>query len=196
MPDRRDRDPSRRLLWRRRLQIDRRRPDLAHVGLRESNTSAASASIPPIPTWSMSPRSATSSGPNRTAASSARSDGGKSWEKVLYRGRCRRNRPVDGSQQPAHPVRRFLADPPQFLEHFQRWSRQRPVPLDRRRRHLGGNSRAPGLPEARSARSASRSRRRKPGRVCALVETVGEKTGLYRRDDSARVGPWSRRTAT
>ena len=151
-------DPPRRLLWRRRLQIDRRRPHLvAHRAARDASISAAFASIPRTPTSSMSRRSATSSGRTRSAASSASRDGGKTWEKVLYRDAD--TGAVDISmdpEQPAHPVRRVLADAPQFLEPLQRRTGQRPVPHDRWRRHVGGDLARAGL----AGRHARQDRRR------------------------------------
>ena len=65
-------------------------------------------------------------------------DGGRSWQNILYEsdGR-RRGRPVDGSQQPAHTLRLHVGGPALILGDEQRRPRQRPLPLHRRRRHLG-----------------------------------------------------------
>ena len=68
----------------------------------------------------------------------------------------------------------------------QRRPRQRPVPLDGRWRHLAGAVSSKQRP-ARAACWANMACRRvggpKAGRVFALVEAEGEKTGLYRSDD-------------
>ena len=68
-----------------RLQVHRRRQDLAaHGTARLATTSRASSSIRPTPTSSTSRRWATCSRGTRSAACSGRRDGGKTWEKVLY----------------------------------------------------------------------------------------------------------------
>ena len=95
-----------------------------------------------------------------------------------------RDRSHHGPHQSAHPVRLDVGGAAQLLEHIERRPGQRPVPQHRRRRHLGGDL-AQARPARRAcwARSACRSRPRAPGRVWALVEAEGDKTGLYRSDD-------------
>ena len=71
---------------------------------------ARCASIPRIPTSSTSRRSATPTARTRSAASTARKDGGETWEHVLFRNErdAGADRPRDGPAQPAHPLRRLL----------------------------------------------------------------------------------------
>ena len=59
-------------------------------------------------------------GPNEERGVFRTRDGGQSWEKVLYRNAD--TGAIDISMDPdnpPHPVRRLLADAPQFLEHFE-----------------------------------------------------------------------------
>ena len=72
----------------------------------------------------------------------------------------------------------------QLLEHFQRRAGQRPVPQHRRRRHLGGDLDAsPACPTGMLGKIGVSISPARAGRVWALVEAEGDKTGLYRSDD-------------
>ena len=155
----RDVDPRQRLARRRRLQVDRRRRDLAQR--RADATPATSArSDPPArtPTSSTSPRSATPWGRTRSAASSARSDGGETWEQVLYK--SDRAGAHDLSMDPNNPRILYAAiwqaqRYPHALDSRRRGVR--PLALDRRRRHLGRDH-----PQARAAEGrAGQDRRRR-----------------------------------
>ena len=100
-------------------------------------------------------------GPNKERGVYRTTDGGKTWKQVLYKddetGRLRRRaRP----EQSAHRVCRPLADPAQALGNDQRWPGQRPLPLRRRRRHLGATEEERPAGRPRGARSACVSRRR------------------------------------
>ena len=103
-------------------------------------------------------------GPNEERGVFRSRDGGETWEKVPEpQRRCRGRRYFDGPRQPEDPVRHFLGDAPKLLASLQRRTRQRVVPLDRRRRLPGRRSRAPqGCLMARSVSSASRYRLRSP----------------------------------
>ena len=139
---------------------------------------------PRIRTSSTSRRSATPGGRTRSAASSARSDGGADLGAgALRRAPRRLPRPLDGPAQPAHPLRRDLAG----------------AALPARARLSGGEecgicrstdggdtwteiTRKPGLPTG----LLGQDRRRRlacaaPGRVWALIEA--EDGALFRSDD-------------
>ena len=73
-----------------------------HVGLRDTRQIGDLRRAPArTPTSSTSRRSATSTGRTRSAASSARRDGGKTWEKVLYKDD--RTGAVDLAMDPSNP---------------------------------------------------------------------------------------------
>ena len=182
---RRDRDPARRLLWRRRLQVDRCRPHLEPCRPQgERSTSAASASIRRIPTSSSSRRSATSSAPMRSAASSAPRMAARAGR------RCSIAAPT-----PARSTSRIDPNNPRIVfatlwqtrRNF--WNISSGGPGSGLFRSMDGGdsweeiSRAPGLPDGPLGKIGVSVSPARSGRVCALVEAVGEKTGLYRSDD-------------
>ncbi len=79
-----------------------------HLGLENTQADRTPARAPDQSrhrrTWRPS---AMPGGRTRSAACTARKDGGKTWEKVLFKSeQRRRHRPGDGPEQPAHPVRR------------------------------------------------------------------------------------------
>ena len=79
-------------------------------------------------------------GPNEERGVFRSCDGGKTWEKVLYRSADAGA--VDISMDPNNPRILFAAfweTRRKLLESFQRRTGQRVVPLDRWRRHLGGD---------------------------------------------------------
>ena len=121
-------------------------------------------------------------------------DGGKTWQRTLFvdaEHRLLRRR--DRSAQPARALCRHVAARDPHLGTHQRRPGQRPVPSDRRRRHLEAARPGTACRSRRSARSRRRSRRATPNRVYALIETGdgmpadhGEKTqsgSLWRSDD-------------
>ena len=71
---------------RRRLQVDRRRQDAGRTSAWPTRRpSRRSASIRPTPTSSTSRRSATTPAPNPERGVFRSKDGGKTWEKILFR---------------------------------------------------------------------------------------------------------------
>ena len=137
-------DPHRRHARRRRVQVDRRRRDMApHGPDRHRATSARSGCTRPIPTRSTSRRSGTRSKDNP--------------ERGLYRSKRRWATPgsscctsatragavdvVDRPEQPADPLRHHLAGAPHVLVDRQRRPRQWAVAIARRRRHVGEHQR-------------------------------------------------------
>ena len=133
----------------------------------------------------MSRRWATCSAPTSERGVFRSKDGGKTWEKILYRSDVAGA--VDLSMDRNNPRILFAA----FWEARRNfWNISSGGPgsglfrSDGRRRHLGGDLRAsPACPTACWARSASPVSPVRAGRVWALVEAEGDKTGLYRSDD-------------
>ena len=159
-------DPRQRLARRRRLQVHRRRARPGRiVGLADTRHIAQDPHPPArIPTSSTSRRSATPGGRTRSAASTARSDGGAD----LGAGPLPRASAagaidlVDGPAQPAHPLRRLLGGAARRRSSLiSGGAGQRPLQVHRRRRHLDRDSRATrACRRACWARSASPSRPR------------------------------------
>ncbi len=70
-------------------------------------------------------------GPNADRGIFRTTDGGKTWDKVLYKDeKYGRDRSGGRSAQFQHSVCRALPDPAHALESRKRWPRQRLVPLD------------------------------------------------------------------
>lgn len=70
-------------------------------------------------------------------------DAGKAWKHIglreaglIGRSQDRSSRPGNGSEQSTHPVRRHVDGRAQAVDDHQRGSRERPAPVDRRRRHV------------------------------------------------------------
>ena len=184
-------DPRQRLPRRRRLQVDRRRQDLdaPRAGADAQHRQGPRPPAQPRPA-STSPPSATPTARTPSAASTARKDGGKTWDHVLSRGeRRRRDRP---SLDPNNPRIIFAG----FWE-----ARARPAlpELAADRAPASGarptaatpgptSTTSPACRRGSRARSASPSRRRSPGRVWAIVEH--EKGGVFRSDDGGET--WER----
>ena len=178
-------DPHRRHPRRRRLQVDRRRGDLAPHRPRR------------IPPHRRDPRPPRRSRRRVRRRARPRVEGQPRARSVPLEGRRRdlgtraprqrtrrRRRRVARPEQPADHLRHDLAGPPHVLVDRQRRSRQRAVALPRRRRHLGEHQHAPGhARRERSARSASSVSPARSGRVFAMVEAEGRTRGLYRSDD-------------
>ena len=122
-PDARGRMPASRAAWR----------------------SAESASIPPTPTSSTSPRWAI-----RTARIAERgvfksTDGGKTWkQRALPQRQDRRGRSVDGSEEPGRALRRILGGLPHAAFALERRPGQRTVQDHRRRQDLDRADQEPG----------------------------------------------------
>ena len=105
---------------------------------RSTGRSARWPSIRATPT-SPSPRcSAAPSAPDAERGVYRTTDGGASWQQRALRRRRRPAPPTSPStRQPAHRLRRLLADAPLPVEARERRPRQRPVGVARRRRHAG-----------------------------------------------------------
>ena len=127
-----------------------------HIGLTDAlHIANVSGSIRTTRTWSTSPPWGTPSDPTRRRASSARRDGGQTWEKdPVQEPEDRCHRPGD---EPADPNVLFAA-----LWEFERKGlgrqdgrpRERHLSVSRRRRHVGGD-----LRERRHARGHDGPRR-------------------------------------
>ena len=123
-------------------------------------------------------------GPNEERGVFRTHDGGKTWEKVLYSGVDAGA--VDLSLDPNNPRIVFAAFW-QARRNF--WNVSSGGPGSGLFRSMDGGdsweeiSRAPGLPDGALGKLGVSVSPARSGRVFALVETVGEKTGLYRSDD-------------
>ena len=166
----------------RHLQVDRRRQDLDSTSGSRTARSARWSCTRRTPTSPSRRCSATPSARTPSAASIARATaarpGSRSSTKDADTGAS------DVALDPQNP-RIVFAGLWQARRRpvgaDERRARQRPLRLARRRRHLEAARRARGCPRGSGARSASRSRRRTPQRVYALIEA--EKGGLFRSDD-------------
>ena len=119
-------------------------------------TSAASSSIPAIPTSFSSPRWAISSDPTTSAASTAPPTAAKPGRQLSIRDRD--TGAVDLAMDPGQSqsdLCRLLGDPPQAVDLRKRRPRQRPVQIHRRRRHLDRDH-----PQRRPAQRRARPHRR------------------------------------
>ncbi len=111
-------------------------------------------------------------------------DGGKTWEKVLYRSADAGA--VEISMDPNNPRILFAAFW-QTRRNF--WNLSSGGPGSGLFRSTDGGdtwqeiSRAPGLPDGKLGKLGVSVSPAKSGRVWALIETVGDKTGLYRSED-------------
>ena len=153
---RRDGDPPRRLLRRRLLQVDRRRPHLEQCRPEEQQVHRPhlhpSAGPRPRLCRGAGRRVRAQRGARRLSLEGRRQELAEDPASQRRRGRDRSHH---GPQQPAHPVRLDVGGAAQLLEHIERRPGQRPVPQHRRRRHLGGD-----LAQARPAgRHAGQDRR-------------------------------------
>ena len=149
--------------------------DRAHPG-RSARTRTSS-------TWR---RSAIRTGRTPSAASSAPRDGGASWQKVL----CKDDDTgaIDLAFEPGDPerdLRRALADAAPAVERLPAVERpgQRPLQVDRRRRHLDADHRT-RLP--REARAHRPRRRAQPAATASTRWSTRRTGGLYRSDDARR----------
>ena len=111
-------------------------------------------------------------------------DGGKTWEKVLYRSADAGA--VEISMDPNNPRILFAAFW-QTRRNF--WNMSSGGPGSGLFRSTDGGdtwqeiSRAPGLPDGKLGKLGVSVSPARSGRVWALIETVGDKTGLYRSED-------------
>ena len=177
--------PHRRLLRRRRLQVHRRRQHVDAPGAGRHAPHRPRARAPAQPGRRLRRRA----GPclraaTRNAASSARQDGGKTWEKVLLRER--QGRRVDlciDERNPDIVYATFWETYRNFWELVQRRAGQRPVEDRPTAATRGPTSRAiQGLPEGLLGKIGVAASPAKAGRVWAIVEAK-DKPGLYRSDD-------------
>ena len=111
-------------------------------------------------------------------------DGGKTWDKVLYRSADAGA--VEISMDPNNPRILFAA----FWETRRNfWNLSSGGPGSGLFRSTDGGdtwqdiSRAPGLPDGKLGKLGVSVSPARSGRVWALIETVGDKTGLYRSED-------------
>jgi photosystem II stability/assembly factor-like uncharacterized protein len=123
-------------------------------------------------------------GPNEERGVFRSRDGGRSWQKVLYRSTDAGA--VDMSMDPNNPRILFAA----FWEARRSfWNLSSGGPGSGLFRSTDGGdtwdeiSRAPGLPDGPLGKLGVAVSPAKAGRVWAIVETTGDKTGLYRSDD-------------
>ena len=128
-----------------------------HVGFRESDAIARSASTPPTTTSSSSPASGSYGGPSDERGVFKSVDGGKTWKKVLFRDdKTGAVDIVDRSAQPERDVRGAVGGVPHRVPDVERRPGQRPVQVHRRRRDLDGDHAQPrACRRAWSAGSAS-----------------------------------------
>jgi len=123
-------------------------------------------------------------GPNEERGVFRTRDGGKSWEKVLYRNAD--TGAVELSMDPGNP-RIVFATFWQTRRNF--WNISSGGPGSGLFRSVDGGdtwqeiSRAPGLPEGPLGKLGVSVSPARSGRVWALIETTSDKTGLYRSDD-------------
>ena len=123
-------------------------------------------------------------------------DGGKTWKKVLFRDN--KTGAVDLVDRPAQPerdVRRAVGGVPRRVPDVERRPGQRPVQVDRRRRHLDGDHAQPRA----AGRRRRPHRRRRVGRRLEPRLRAGrerEAAGSTSRTTPAARGCWSTRTAT
>ena len=169
---------------RRRLQVDRRRQDLDArrlLGfgrdLEDPHPSDQSRHRASSPTSAATARTATS------AASSRATDGGKTWKKVLFRNA--KTGAVDVAidrQQPERDVRRAVGGVPPRVPDVERRPRQRPLQVDRRRRHLARDHAQPRTAAGLVGKISIAISGADSNRVYALVEN--ENGGLFSSDDA------------
>ena len=183
---------------RRRLQVDRRRQDLDARRLHATPTrSRRSASIPTNPDivfvadFGRYGKDSDERGVFKTHRRRQELEEGAVPQRQDRRGRRR-----DRSQESERDVRRAVGGVSRRVPDVERRPRQRPLQVDRRRRHLEGDHAQPG-PAAgpRSARSAiAHLRRRLEPRLRAGRER--ERRPLQSPTMPARRGSWSTTAAT
>ena len=165
-------------------KIDRCRPHLAHVGLRATKHIGRICIHPTNPDLVYVAALGDVFGPNEERGVFRSRDGGKTWEKILYRSDDAGA--VDLSMDPNNPRILFAA----FWEARRNfWNLSSGGPGSGLFRSTDGGdtweeiSREPGLPDGLLGKIGVSVSPARAGRVWALVEAVGDKTGLYRSDD-------------
>ena len=125
-------------------------------------------------------------GPQQERGVFRTTDGGKTWERVLFVDENTGCSELDmDPEQPAHAVRRHVAVRDQDVGPRERRRRQRPLHVERRRDDLDAAARAAGCRRARSARSKVAIAPSNPDRVYAMIET-GDGVPLERQGDRSR----------
>src|SRR5579863_566923 len=156
----------------------------AHVGLRDSKHIGRICVDPRNPNVAFVAALGDIFGPNEERGVFRTRDGGKSWEKVLYRDA--ETGAVDLSLDPNNP-RIVFATMWQTRRNF--WNISSGGPGSGLFRSVDGGdtweeiSRAPGLPAGPLGKLGVSVSLAKTGRVWVLVETSSDDTGLYRSDD-------------
>lgn len=156
----------------------------AHVGLKASKHIGRICIHPSDPDIAFVAALGDIFGPNEERGVFRTRDGGRSWEKVLYRSVDAGA--VDLSMDPDNP-RIVFATMWETRRNF--WNISSGGPGSGLFRSTDGGdtwqeiSRAPGLPDGPLGKLGVSVSPARSGRVWALVEAMGEKTGLYRSDD-------------
>jgi photosystem II stability/assembly factor-like uncharacterized protein len=156
----------------------------SHAGLRETKHIGRICIHPSNPDIVYVAALGDAFGPNEERGVFRSRDGGRSWQKVLYRSADAGA--VDMSMDPNNPRILFAA----FWEARRSfWNLSSGGPGSGLFRSTDGGdtwdeiSRAPGLPDGPLGKLGVAISPAKAGRVWAIVETTGDKTGLYRSDD-------------
>jgi photosystem II stability/assembly factor-like uncharacterized protein len=156
----------------------------SHIGLRETKHIGRICVHPQNPDIVFVAALGDIFGPNEARGVFRSRDGGRTWEKVLYRGADAGA--VEISMDPNNP-RILFAGFWQTRRSF--WNLSSGGPGSGLFRSTDGGdtweevSRAPGLPDGPLGKIGVAISPARAGRVWTLVETVGDETGLYRSDD-------------
>ena len=137
---------------------DRRRQDLdEHRPARHPPHRATSSIHPTNPDLVYVAALGHALGPNEERGVFRSNDGGRSWEKVLFKSeRAGSHDLAHGPDQPAHPLRARLAGAALPARADQRRRGVRPLAVDRRRRHLGRDHPQPRAAEGRAGQDRRR----------------------------------------